>query len=237
MPASVHRRAVGQGGLGSSATQLMRAVRRLLRRRIANMAILETTQARLFPRGFTRLELTPNMPQPRERVDTYTVRLWIHDQIVYDRVHSVRDWQMRHYYVEMIAHAFINARVFLGREIAYSPETKIAPRYGSVPTSPACAHLDAGWITVVVFASTTKQHGDLVQVNLYLQNARTLVGNMENRSRGDWGEYADMTWGIVLCRPDEAEHFGRQLRAEIDTAEAQRVELDIPEYDDPRFAE
>ena len=201
------------------------------------MARLETTKARLFPRGYTCLELTPNMPEPRDLVDTYMTRLWIHDRLIYDRVHSVRDWQLRHYWVLRIAYAFCNAPSFVDRQIEYLPEPNLESRAWYVASSEASAHFDAEWMQVDISAALSKGHGELVQVNLFLQNTRTRVGDFQARSEGRWGESADFTWAMILCRPDDAVAWGRKLLAEIDAAEVQRIERGIPKYDDPSYSE
>jgi hypothetical protein len=192
------------------------------------MARLETT-LNSGTRGYTCFEVRPIHPVTYESVDTYGVRLWVHNQLVYDRVHSVRHLQMRHYYVELIAHALCNPYEYLGKEIQFSPDSELEPQAGFVPTALACVHLEADWMTIVLSAAQTKRFGNMVHMNIYLKNSVTTIGDIE---RGRWGEYAEMTWAIILCRPEDAVAFGQQLRAEIREVEKQRIELGIPEYDD-----
>jgi hypothetical protein len=198
---------------------------------IQNMATLRTT-TNLFVRGSATLELTPNSPSQSELVDTYSVRLWIHDQLIYDQIQSVRDWQMRHFYVEEIARAFCCCHELLGQEIQCSPGNGPESQQPSF-LSLANAKLSTDWLTVVLAATRVKRIGDLVHVDMYLRKAQTTIGDYEHRSTGQWGEWAEMVAAIIFCTPDEAASFGRQLLEEIRKVEQERVALGIPEFDDP----
>ena len=199
------------------------------------MATIQTT-VNYFARGYTRLELKPNSPSPRELVDTYALRLWIHDQLVYDQTHSVRNWQMRHRYVENIAQAFRCARELLGKEISCPPENTSSSDKERDYLSLACAQMDADWMKITLSAAPTKRFGDMVHANMYLRQAATVIGDLEHRSIGKWGEWATMTWAIILCTPDDAVTFGKQLLEEIHFVEQERIALGIPEYDDAYYS-
>lgn len=198
------------------------------------MAILHTT-VNYFARGRTSLELKPNSPSQRELVDTYTMRLWVHDQLVYDRIQSVRDWQMRHFYVEQIAKTFCCVRELIDKEISCPPGNRSDERE-ITPISPICAHLDTDWLKVALSAARTKRYGEIVHVNLYLQQAEKRIGDLESRSSGEWGEWAEMIWAIILCQPEDTIAFGAELLDEIRTAEQERTRLGISKYDDPGYS-
>lgn len=194
------------------------------------MAILQTT-VNYFARGYARLELKPNPPLPRERVDTYALRLWIYDQLIYDQTHSIRDWQMRHAYIQNMAQAFRCVRALLGREISCPNESNGEAEYLSLVS----AQIDADWLKVILSASPTKRFGDMVHASLYLRQAAMDIGDFEHRSTGQWGQWATMTWAIILCTPEDAIAFGSQLLEEIRAVEQERIALGIPEYDDPAY--
>ena len=200
------------------------------------MAILRTS-VNHSARGSTTLELKPNSPSQREMVDTYALRLWVHNQLVYDRTHSVRDWQMRHFYVENIARAFCCIRDLIGKEISYIPDNANDDKNGAIFISHACAHVDTEWLQVVISAASSNRYGDIVHVNLYLQQAETQVGNLEHRDSGQWGEWAEIVWSVILCKPDDAIAFGTQLLEEIHTVEQERISLGILKYDNPNYSE
>ena len=194
------------------------------------MAILRST-VNLFVRGHATLELTPNSPSQPDLVDTYLLRLWIHDQLVYDQIHSVRNWQMRHFYVEEIARAFCCVRELLGREIqcACTDNANSLSSFLSLVN----ANLSTDWLTIVLAAATqVKRIGDLVHVNLYLRKTANIIGDFEHRSKGQWGEWEEMIAAKIFCTPEESVAFGLQLQEEIKKVEEERVLLGIPEYDD-----
>src|SRR5207253_8946122 len=86
------------------------------------MAFLETN-SNYLRRGKIKLELSPNSPTPRDLVDTYILRLWAGNTLIYEMKHTVRNWQMRHYYVQEIATACCNVRELIGKEISYDAKT------------------------------------------------------------------------------------------------------------------
>ncbi len=187
------------------------------------MAILQTTLNQ-FARGHTALELTPNSPAQREFVDTYRVRLTVHDHLVYDRIQSVRPLQMRHYYVEEIAMTCCRVSDLLDRTLPI-PEDDVA-------YVPLCAQLDTDWLAISLSAASTKQFGELVGIHVYLEQAKTKVGDTYYRSRGQWGEWQELIGAVILCAPADCYAFGSQLLDEIRAVEATRIALGIPEVDD-----
>ncbi len=203
------------------------------------MARLHTTILNSV-RGTSTLEIKPNSPSQREMVDTYTLRLWVHDQLVYDRIHSVRDWQKRHFYVEEIARAFCCIHDLIGETISCAPNVVSNGTDETEFLSPVCAHIETDWLQIVLSATNTKRRGDIVSINLYLQQERNLVGDPKKlslESLGNWGEWGEMLWTTILCKPEEAIAFGKQLLEEIYTVEQERVSLGIPKYDDPSYPE
>ena len=177
--------------------------------------------------------MTPNAPTQPELIDTYQLRLWIHNQLVYDQVHSVRNWQMRHFYVEKIARAFCHVQDLIGKKI-YLPSENGSDE----PSNPAFlsfvhAELNTEWLTVLLSANHTKQKGDLVHVLVFLQQSEHRIGDIDRRSLGQWGEWREMLSARIICKPEEAVNFGAQLSEEIKQVEQARDSLGIPEYDDP----
>ncbi len=187
------------------------------------MATLQTT-VNHFARGHAILELTPNSPAQREFVDTYAVRLTVHDRLVYDRIQSVRPFQMRHYYVEQIAKACCYVSNLLDRKLP-DPDDPVA-------SFPMCTRLDTDWLAITLSAASTKQFGELVGVRVYLEQAKTKVGDTYYRSRGQWGEWQELVGAVILCAPSDCIAFGRQLLDEVRTVEATRIALGIPDVDD-----
>jgi hypothetical protein len=201
------------------------------------MAILQTTTG-FFSRGRVALELKPNLPTQRDLVDTYLVRLWVHDQLIYEQTQSVRNWQMRHFYVELIAKAFCCVQEFIGREIYCTYKGVDSNESQSTYLSSAYAELDTTWLIIYLSAIRNKRKGDFVHANIFVRKARTIVGDREAEySTGKWGEWDDMIGASILCRPEDAVAFGTQLMSEIKDAEKMRIELGIPGYDAPSFSE
>jgi len=200
------------------------------------MAILRT-YVNHSARGSTTLELKPNSPSQREMVDTYALRLWVHNQLVYDRTHSVRDWQMRHFYVENIARAFCCIRDLIGKEISYISDNANDDENGAIFISRVCAHVDTEWLQVVLSAASSNRSGDIVHINLYLQQAETQIGGLEHRGSGQWGEWSEIVSSVILCKPDDAIAFGTQLLEEIHAVEQERISLGILKYDNPSYSE
>jgi hypothetical protein len=180
-------------------------------------------------------ELTPNSPEHRELIDTSVVRLWAHDQLVYDRVHSVRNLQMRHSYVQMIAKAFCCCRDLIGKEIYSS--CKEAANTEAIPTFLSLVHItvSSDWLTVSLAAARTQRLGEVVHVDLFLQQAKTEVGDVKNRREGKWSEWQNNISARIICRPEDAITFGTQLLTEVDQVEMLRIAFDLPEYDDPSY--
>jgi hypothetical protein len=195
------------------------------------MAILRTTVNHSV-RGSATLELIPNSPIQRELVDTYSVRLWVHDQLVYDQIQSVRNWQMGHYYVERIAKGFCAVRQLLGQKIVFSEkqdDNDNEPQESLL--SLVTAELSTDWLTVYLKATHTKR-GELVHANIFLRKSHNEVGSIEHDRKGQWGEWEDMIAAWIFCRPDDAIAFGKQLLEEIEQAERVRVELGVPDDDE-----
>ena len=201
------------------------------------MAILQTTTAHYHPRGRAKLELTPNSPTQHELVDSYVLRLWVHDQLIYDRIHSVRNWQMRHLYVERIARAFCCIRELVGKQIRCASENTEDDQGQPTFISFVCAQIETDWLKVMLSAAPTKRYGDVAHVVLFLQQTHKEVGDIERRSVGEWGEWDEMICATILCGPEDAIAFGTQLLGEIHTVEQERIALGIPEYDDPSYSE
>lgn len=195
------------------------------------MAILRTT-VNYFVRGSATLQLTPNSPVQRELVDTYSVRLWIHDKLVYDHIQSVRNWQMRHYYVQQIAKGFCVVRQLLGQRINFTEEQGDNDNEQQESLlSFVTAELSTDWLTVYLKAADFR--GDeLVHANVLLRKSHNEVGSIEHDREGQWGEWDDIVVAWFFCRPNEAIAFGKQLLEEIEQAERVRVELGIPDYDE-----
>lgn len=192
------------------------------------MAILQTTHHYLR-RGTAKLELLPNSPTQRELVDTYQVRLWIHDHLVYDHVQSVRDWQMRHYYVEHIARMCCCIQSFIDKTL----EGCIVENFADDKFwSPVYVQVDTDWLKVTASAGTERRNGPNVIFYLSLVQTEHRIGDVEKPSAGLWGEWQERITATILCTPEDAVRFGRQLLQEIAEVERQRIELGIPEYDD-----
>ncbi len=186
------------------------------------MATLQTT-VNHFARGHTVLELTPNAPTQRDLVDTYRVRLSVHDQVLYDRIQSVRDWQMRHRYVEDIAKACCRVQQVLGQELPHTDDDD-----GYFPLS---MDMTTDWLTISFRAAPTKKIGDLVVVQVYVEQAKTRVGDTYHRSRGQWGGWQELIGAVICCTPADIIMFGTQLLDEISAVEQARILLGVPPYD------
>jgi hypothetical protein len=195
------------------------------------MAILRST-VNLSVRGYAALELTPNSPLQRDLVDTYSVRLWVHDQLIYDQVHSVRNWQMRHFYVEEIARAFRHIRELLEKKIECMPDESTDEQVVPSFLSFVHARLDVDWLSLILAATHPKRIGELVHVNIHLRKAEHRIGEFKSESPGQWGEWEELVSATVFCTPEEAVSFGIQLQEEIRQVEQERIQLGIPEYDD-----
>lgn len=191
------------------------------------MAIIGTT-TNYFARGSATFELTPNAPTQRELIDTYQMRLWVYDQLVYDEQHSVRNWQMRHFYVSEIARACQCVRQVLDQRISCPAAHDEGYAVESPVLSLVHTKLSTDWLTLLLAAATVKQQ-ELVHMNLYLRKAHATVGDMMRRSRGQWDELIAAT---IFCTPDEAIGFGTRLQQEIAAVERARISLGIPDYDE-----
>ena len=189
------------------------------------MAILRTT-VNHSARGSATLELTPNSPIQRELVDTYSVRLWIHDQLVYDETQSVRSWQSGHYHVEKIAKGFCAVQNWLGQRINLLEKYENDTEPHESLLSFVAAELSTEWLIVYLKATNTNR-GDLVHAHIFLQKSHNQVGKFEPDRKGQWGEWGDMIAAWIFCTPDDAIAFGKQLLEEIKEAERVRVELGI----------
>src|SRR5689334_18639956 len=126
------------------------------------MAILKTTINR-FARGYNVLELTPNPPTNSALVDTYELRMWSAHHLMYEQTHSVRDWQMRHFYVQEIARAFACVDVLLGQEIQCLPDPAL-PNEPISFLSFVYAQMSTDWLIITLATSHTKKYGALVHV-------------------------------------------------------------------------
>jgi hypothetical protein len=197
------------------------------------MAILKTTINR-FPRGYNVLELRPNMPDNPALVDTYQLRLWSAQQLIYERTHTVRDWQMRHFYVQEIARAFSCIDVLLQQEIQCPSDSAQSNEPVSF-LSFVHAQLSTDWLTISLASSHTRKYGDLVHVDAYAVLEAHETGVIEQRGTETWGEYQTGVTAHICCTPSDAQAFGTQLRAEIQAVEERRIALGIPKYDDPAY--
>lgn len=176
------------------------------------MAILETTLAH-FNRGHTRFELTPNEPTERALIDTYEVRLWIHDQLVYSQRHSIRNWQMRHDEIRYIAKNFCCVRTLIGQTLECPVATPgdIGPddHYLSL----VHARMDVEWLQVSLAATHPRRFGEIVHVHLLVRESETTIGDTFHRSKGNWGYWQKMIGAYLFCKPDNAIAFGNQLHS------------------------
>jgi len=199
------------------------------------MAILKTTINR-FPRGYNVLELRPNMPDDPALVDTYQLRLWSAQQLIYERTHSVRDWQMRHFYVQEIARAFMCVDVLLRQEIQCPPDSARSNE-PLLFLSFAHAQVSTDWLTISLATSHTRKYGDLVHVDVYAVLEEREIGAIDQRGSEAWGEYQTVVSTHICCTPSDAQAFGAQLRAEIQAVEERRIALGIPKYADPAYGD
>jgi hypothetical protein len=197
------------------------------------MAILKTTINR-FPRGYNELELQPNMPDNPALIDSYQLRLWSGQHLIYKHIHSVRDWQMRHFYVQEIARAFMCVDVLLRQTIECPPERAQVNEPGSC-LSFVHAQVSTDWLTISLAASHTKKHGDLIHVDVYAVLEEQEAGTLDHRGSEAWGEYQTLVTVHICCTPSDAQAFGAQLHAEIQAVEKRRIALGIPKYDDPAY--
>ncbi len=183
-------------------------------------------------RGNSRLEVTPNLPENSELTDTYTIKLWVGEELVYDRVQSMRNWQMRHFYVEQIAHAFCNVDKWIDKSTSLSvtdSETKKQANFNF----PDYAELNTEWLRIFLAAWNRPQNkGEIVVANIYLTNIERTAGNRDGGET--WGEWQEITSASIFCSLKEAKQFGTNLLSEIEAAEAMRIKLGIPEYDDAK---
>ena len=190
------------------------------------MAILRTTVNHSV-RGSATLELIPNSSIQRELVDTYSVRLWVHDQLVYDEIKSVRNWQSGHYYVENIAEGFRSVRNWLGQRISVlEPHDEDENEPLESLLSFVTAELNTVWLIVYLRATNTNR-SELVHANIFLRKSHNQVGKFEPDRQEQWGEWDEMIAAWIFCRPEDAIAFGKQLLEEIKEAERVRVELGI----------
>jgi hypothetical protein len=189
------------------------------------MAILRTTVNHSV-RGSATLELTPNLPTQTALVDTYSVRLWVHDQLVYDEIQSVHDWQSGHYYVENIAKGFCTIQNLLGQRISALEQSEDENEPHEVLLSPVTAELSTDWLIVYLKATNTNR-GELVHASILLRKSHNQVGKFEPDRQEQWGQWDDMIAAWIFCRPEDAAMFGKQLLHEIKEAERMRIELGI----------
>jgi len=151
------------------------------------MAILRTTVNHSV-RGSAILELIPSSPIQRELVDTYSVRLWVHDQLVYDEIQSVRNWQMGHFYVEKIAEGFCAVRNWLGQKITVLDEQdENDAEHQESLLSFVTAELSTEWLIVYLRATNTKR-GELVHADIFLRKSHNKVGKFEPDRKEQRGE-------------------------------------------------
>lgn len=151
----------------------------------------------------------------------------MYDELVYDQVHSVRDWQTRHYNVENMAFAFCCVNQLVGSEI----DCDVAhPRADRRFRSMLQVHLDVAWLQLTLAAVRRKQAGELVHVYVGLQTETKLVGDTTQRSAGNWGTWSALITTRIYCRPADAVAFGGKLLDEIAVVEKMRTELGIPGY-------
>ena len=196
------------------------------------MALLKTTINR-FSCGYNVLELRPNLPD-EHAVDTYQLRLWSAQRLIYERTHSVRDWQMRHFYVHEIARAFRCVDVLQQQKILCGLDGSLLDEPVSF-LSFVHARLSTDWLTVTLAASHTRKHGDLIHVDVYAMLEEHESGEIDQRGTEMWGEYQTSVAIRIFCTPEDARAFGVQLEAEIQEAEKRRISLGIPKYDDPAY--
>ncbi|GAC1358186.1 MAG: hypothetical protein NVSMB42_17320 [Herpetosiphon sp.] len=201
------------------------------------MATIRTSTKHYHPRGSATFELTPQHPLEYKLVDTYLMRLWVHDGLVYDAIQTVRNWQMRHFYVSEIARACRYVRELIGKEIVCSPSAGDAHTHEPSRLSLVHARLSTDWLTINLAATTigptrTKQQHELVHMHLSLQKTHTVVNESLRSSRDTWGEWNEMITATILCTPEECITFGTQLQDEISEVEQARIALGIPDYDD-----
>jgi hypothetical protein len=174
------------------------------------------------------------MPDDPALVDTYQLRLWSAQQLIYARRHTVRDWQMRHFYVQEIARAFVCIDVLVRQEIQCLPD-------GGRVNEPVSflsfvhAQVSTDWLTISLATSHTKKYGDLVHVDVYAVLEERETGAIDQRGSEAWGEYQTMVTTHICCTPSDAQAFGAQLRAEIQRVEERRIALGIPKYADPAY--
>jgi hypothetical protein len=187
------------------------------------MAILRST-TNFFARGNSAVEVLPNPPLEPALVDTYQVRLWAADRLIYERVQSVRDWQMRHFYVELLAHACCSTAVLFDNEITVSGnEANDSPTYLSL----ANAVIDIKWLTVSLSAARTKR-GNFVHVTAYAEVDEVSVGAPPTPPFDSWSMYQSLLGIKLTCTPDDARAFGQQLLAELHEVERERIARGIP---------
>lgn len=191
------------------------------------MAILRTTVNHSV-RGSAMLELTPNSPIQRERLDTYSVRLWVHDQLVYDETQSVHGWQSGHYYVEKIAKGFCAVQSLLGKRINVLEQYEDETEPHEVLLSFVTAELSTDWLIVYLKAVNSNSNRDeFVHANILLRKSHNQVGQFDPDRKEQWGQWEDMIAAWIFCRPEDAIAFGKQLLEEMQEVERVRVELGI----------
>lgn len=196
------------------------------------MAILRST-TNFFARGTSAVEITPNAPLDRALVDTYQIRLWAFDKLVYERVQSVRDWQMRHFYVQEIARACCAVHLLIDQTISVQTN----PPDGNEQAFLSLVHvvMSTDWLTFSLSAAHTKKYGDLIHIDVYAEVEEITVGSLDARSAGAWSEYQSLIGIKLSCKPEDATAFGQELLAEIRQVEQQRIALGIGKYDDPLY--
>jgi len=198
------------------------------------MAILRAT-TNFHGRGSSALEIHPNSPQTRELVDTYVVRMWVVDELIYEQTHSVRDWQMRHFYVEEIARACCSARLLIDQKL-FAP-SDIGGNQQTTFLSRVHAYLSTDWLTIYLSGAITKRHGELISVDVFGQISESIINRDNSQLAKDWGSYQQLVGIQLSCHPEDTLAFGTKLLSEIADVEQQRIALGIPKYDDPAYGE
>lgn len=198
------------------------------------MATLRST-TNFFARGTSSFEITPNPPHERTLIDTYQVRLWTLDTLVYEQTQSVRDWQMRHFYVQEIARACCSASLLIGQTLT-APELTLGTTQLSF-LSLTHAVMSTDWLTISLAGANTKKRGPLIHIDVYAVVEEITLGDIQKRSTGAWSRYQSIKSIQLTCTPEDTFVFGQTLLAEIEEVEQQRVALRIPKYDNPAYGE
>jgi|SRR5579884_2676294 len=173
------------------------------------------------------MELKPVPPAVDGPRDAYEIAFRRGDEIVYQALYNVHEWQLGHFYIVDTARIFQRIESIIDAKLDISAASFDEDKYKEA----ASIEVGIDWLVIVLLGETSKRKRRYGSQEIVV-DAFAEISQKPDNIAGDAGCFVRFSF---LCAPAAAIAFGKDLEAECEAAKALRQSLGIPAREEVEY--